>query len=130
MHYLDEFLTIDPPGTTVYQRNLSLIVNFCQLLSISLAVEKVTGLAVLLEFLGIVLDSDRMETWLLKDKQRRIQAMLHRWLHKKSTTKREILSLVGVLHHASKVVRPSRTLVCRMYAMATAVRELDYLLTK
>ena len=78
MHYLDEFLTIDPPGTTVYQRNLSLIVNFCQLLSISLAVEKATGLAMLLEFLGIVLDSDRMETWLLKDKQRRIQAMLHR----------------------------------------------------
>ena len=41
-------------------------------------------------------------------------------------TKREILSLVGILQHAAKVILPGRTFVGRMYEAAAKVQELDY----
>ena len=106
LHYLDDFLTIGPPGTTACQHNLSLLIEVCRVLGIPLAIEKVMGPAMVLDFLGIVLDTERMEARLPKDKLERIQTTLQEWLHKKSATKREILSLVGILQHAAKIVRP------------------------
>ena len=40
--------------------------------------------------------------------------------------KRQILSLVGSLHHATKVVYYGRTFISRMYVTAAKVKELDY----
>ena len=40
--------------------------------------------------------------------------------------KREILSLVSLLQHASKVVRPDPNFVARMYATAAKVSQLDF----
>ena len=45
---------------------------------------------------------------------------------KRRATKRQILSLVGLLQHATKVVRPGRSFVSRMYATAARVKELDF----
>ena len=56
-----------------------------------------------LDFLGIVLDTERMEARLPKDKLERIQLAIQEWLYKRSATKREILSLVGVLQHAQRL---------------------------
>lgn len=78
---------------------------------IPLAIEKVEGLLTVLEFLGILLDTIRMEAQLPEEKFVKIQATIHEWLGKKKATKREILSLVGLLQHAAKVVRPGRTFV-------------------
>ena len=48
------------------------------------------------------------------------------WLNKKNATKREILSLISLLQHATKVVERGCTFVSRMYATATKVREMDF----
>ena len=56
----------------------------------------------------------------------RVKAAVHEWLLKKSATKREILSLVGLLQHATKVVRPGRSFLSRMYSTAARVPELHY----
>ena len=77
-----------------------------------------------LDFLGIVLDTERMEAHLPKDKLDRIQTAIQEWLNRRSATKREIPS--GVLQHAAKVVCPGHTFVSRMYAVAAKVQELDY----
>ena len=79
-----------------------------------------------LPFLGIVLDSESLEARLPEDKLVRIQGFLVTWLDKKKATKCEILSLVGLLQHAAKVVRCGRSFVNRMYATAAKVQELDY----
>ena len=126
LHYLDDFLTMGQPGTAVCQRNLHLLIQICALLGIPLAIEKVDGPATILEFLGILLDTERMEARLPQDKFVRMQATIKEWLHKKKATKREVLSLVGLLQHAAKVVRPGRTFVSRMYSTAAKVQELDY----
>ena len=86
------------------------------LLNIPLATQKVEGPTPCLDFLGIILDTDRTEARLLEDKLTctRIYHRVAHWLDKRSATKREILSLVhvGLLH--------------RMYSVAAKVQEMDY----
>ena len=67
-----------------------------------------------------------MEVRLPDDKLARIKGLLATWLDKKKATKREILSLVGLLQHAAKVVRCGRSFVSRMYATVAKVQELQY----
>ena len=56
-----------------------------------MALEKVEGPTTCLPFLGIIVDSDRMEARLPDDKLARVQGLLGTWLDKKKATKREIL---------------------------------------
>ena len=48
-----------------------------------------------------------------------IWMIFSQWVFKEEkASKRDILSLVGLLQHATKVVRPGRTFVARMYTTA------------
>ena len=51
----------------------------------------------------------------------------HTWTYlRKTATKKQILSLVGLLQHATKVVRPGRTFVARMYSTAAKLKKLTF----
>ena len=126
LHYVDDFLTMGPASSTLCQENLTTFQHVCHELGIPLALEKIEGPATSLTFLGIVLDTYRMEIRLPADKLQRIQKELLRWLGRKKATKKEILSLVGLLQHATKVVKCGRTFVSRMYWTAARVRELTF----
>ena len=126
MHYLDDFLTIGPPKSDECQKNLGIIKDVCHMLGIPLALEKVEGPSTALEFLRISLDTCLMEARLPDEKLEQTKRAVREWLHKKSATKREILSLVGLLQHATKVVRPGRSFLSRMYGTAVRVPELHY----
>lgn len=76
--------------------------------------EKVLGLAMVLDFLGFIIDTTSMEIRLPDMKLSRIKQLIYSWRSKKSCTKRTLLSLIGNLQHASSVVRPGRTFLCRM----------------
>ena len=125
-HYLDDFLTLGPPATNICRANLESITHICQLLGVPLAIEKVEGPSTQLTFLGITLDTVHMEARLPADKIARIKQMTTSWLTKKNATKREILSLIGLLQHATKIVKCGRTFVSRMYATASKVKEIDF----
>ena len=126
IHYLDDFLTIGPPNSTICYHNLNAIIRLCKVLGVPLAVEKVSGPSTTIEFLGIILDTGKMEACLPAEKLARTKQMVTEWLGRKNAKKREILSLVGVLQHAAKVVPSGRTFVSRMYATASKVAELDF----
>ena len=79
-----------------------------QAVGFPLALEKVEGPAMLLMFLGILLDSKYaclQRIWLS------LKAKVAEWLSRKKATKRQLLSLIGHLAHAAKVVTPGRTFV-------------------
>ena len=128
VHYLDDFLTIGPPNSATCGNNLNILEHLCEDLGIPLALEKVEGPSNTICFLGITLDTIRMEIRLPTDKLQRIKDTLSNWLGKKKAKKREVLSLVGLLQHASKVVRCGRTFVGRMYSTAAKVRKLYFFL--
>ena len=126
LHYLDDFLTLGPPSTTTCVDNLMTIKEVCLQLGIPLALDKVEGPSKSLTFLGIILDTERMEARLPEEKLTRIPHQLEVWQGKKKATKRQILCLVGLLQHATKVVRPRRTFVSRMYNAAAKLKELSH----
>ena len=126
IHYLDDFLTIDPPGSSACLHNLDLIKETCKNLGVLLAMEKMEGPTTSLTFLGVVLDMAKSEIRLPEDKFLRIRQEISNWLGKRKATKRQILSLMGLLQHATKVVKPGRSFVSRMYATAARVKELDF----
>ena len=126
IHYLDDFLTVGSPNSNECQKNLETIFAVSKALGVPLAADKVAGPSPALEFLGIVLDTHSMEARLPMEKLRRTQQMVSDWLEKRSAKKRDILSLVGTLQHASKVVKPGRTFVARLYATAAKVAELEF----
>ena len=126
IHYLDDYLTVGPPLSQVCQNNVDIFTSLCKDLGVPLATDKLEGPSTSLSFLGIILDTHRMEIRLPSDKLSRIQDMLKSWLSKKKATKREILSLVGTLQHATKVVRPGRTFVSRMYSTAAKLKKMYF----
>ena len=52
--------------------------------------------------------------------------MVSLWLNKKVTSKRDLLSLIGHLTYASKVVPQGRPFVCRMIDLAATHKLLDH----
>ena len=124
LHYVDNYLTVGQPDSPESANNHTGVREF---LNIPLALEKIEGPATTLEFLGSLLDTVHMEARLPLEKLRRIISEVNLWLDKRSATKRQILSLVGLLQHAAKVVHPGRTFVGRMYSVAAKVKRLDFI---
>lgn len=122
IHYLDDFLTLGPAGSVICRQNLQIFINTCSRLGVPLALEKVEGPSTSLTFLGITLDSSHMEIRLSEEKLLRIRHEVLKLLPRRSAKKREILSLVGLLQHATKVVWCGRTFVGRMYQTAANVK--------
>jgi len=126
IHYLDDFLTMGPPSSPTCQRNLDTLVRICSYLGVPLALEKVEGPATVLPFLGIVLDTVRMEARLPEEKFSKLKEEVSQRLYRTDAKKQEILSLVGSLQHATKVVRCGRAFISRMYGTAAKLKELHY----
>ena len=126
LHYLDDFLLVGPPASSQCSRHLEEVKSTCKRLGIPLAIKKVVGPSTRLTFLGITLDSFQMEACLPPEKLNRIPETVALWLPKRKATKRAVLSLVGTLQHATKIIRPGRTFLRRMYTTASKVCELHY----
>ena len=75
---------------TTFHDNFAAIQQTCQNLGIPLALEKLEGPAHSLIFLGIEMDTVRMEARLPQDKLTRNNKQLSAWLGNKKATKREI----------------------------------------
>lgn len=83
LHYLDDFLLMGPPQSPICQSNLLVVKHVCSLLGIPLALEKVEGPSDSLTFLGIILDTQRMEARLPAEKIQCIKTSLSSWLKKR-----------------------------------------------
>ena len=67
-----------------------------------------------------------MEARLPEEKLSKLRQEVAEWIDRMEAKKHEILSLVGSLQHATKVVHCNRAFVSRMYTTAAKVKELHY----
>ena len=104
MHYLDDFHTLGPPGSSICQHNLDRSIDCFSKLGIPLHPDKFEGPSTCLTVLGIELDSIHLQARLPKDKFDRTSALLEEWFHKRSCKRRDLESLICHLQHACKVV--------------------------
>ena len=118
--YLDDFLVIGAPNSDQCMRQLQTLLAVFDYLNIPVAMEKLEGPTMILTFLGIELDTQAL-TLLPADKLTELKGMIISWTHRKACTKRNLQSLVGKLQHASRVVRPGRSFLRRMFELLKGV---------
>jgi hypothetical protein len=114
-HYIDDFVLLGPPGSAECERGLRCLQQTCANLGVLLAEDKTEGPATLLTVLGIEFDTQAMVLRLPSDKLQRLQSLLAEWHTRGSGRRGELESLVGILQHASKVVRHGRCFLRRLY---------------
>jgi hypothetical protein len=95
-------------------------------LNVPLATDKTVGPTTQLTYLGIEIDSSKMEIRLPAEKLAAILQALPFWQNRRKATKREVLSLIGTLSFATKVVRPGRTFLRRLIDLSTKATKLHH----
>ncbi|CAG2227598.1 unnamed protein product [Mytilus edulis] len=103
LHLLDDFLTVQASDTSG-DRTMALITLIFNRLNIPLSKKKTVGPHTTLEYLGIILDTDKMEARLPQDKVERIIYFIGTFLRRHSIKKRELLQLLGHFNFAARVI--------------------------
>ena len=127
-HILDDFLIIEPPASTMpfdslCQASLSSMILTFRNLNIPISVPKTEGPCTVIQFMGIILDSKKMEARLPGDKVERIKTALQDFQSKRSTTLQELQSLIGTLNFACKVIPPGRPFLQRIIGLTRGVKK-------
>ena len=128
-HYLDDFFIAGPPDTNTCAQHLDTFTALCNTLNIPLAEDKLEGPATQLEYLGILLDSTLLEARLPPSKLQDIKSSLEAWSARQRCSKRELLSLIGTVSFAAKVVPAGRTFLRRMIDLSTSAAHLHDTIT-
>ncbi len=118
--YIDDFLVFGAPGTGECARNLRCMETVCKDLGLPLAAHKREGPTEVVTFLGIELDTQKMVMRLPDDKREALREKVEKWCKRKACKKRQLLSLIGHLAHACKVVPAGRMFLRRMINLAAA----------
>ena len=113
-HYLDNFVVVGRPESVECYHFLETMKEVCGRLGVPLAVEKVEGPSSCLTFLGIEIDTVEGTLRLPKEKLDHLMELVEDWHGRKACTRKELESLIGLLQHACKVVRPGRSFLRRM----------------
>jgi hypothetical protein len=127
-HILDDFLIGEPasPGpqkAVACQASLNAMSLTFRNLNIPIAPGKTEGPNTVLEFMGIILDSTRMEARLPADKIERLNTAFEFFHEKRSCTLKELQSLIGTLNFACKVIPPGRPYLQRMIELTRNVKQ-------
>lgn len=114
LHYLDDFLGGGKKGSGDCQHLMQTFRKCMQQLSVPLADEKTDGPSTVLCFLGLDIDSDKMEIRIPMQKVMEILQRLDFFLSKEKVTLRDMQSLIGVLNFACRAIIPGRPFCRRL----------------
>ena len=123
LHYLDDFFTAEVLEDSC-SNNIDLIKRVFDLLGVPLASDKVIGPLQIITYLGIEIDSINSVIRLPKDKLDDLLLSLNYWKGRKKCIKKELLSLIGRLSFACKVVKCGRFFLKRLIDLSTTVHSL------
>ena len=125
-HYWDDFITVGPPNSDKCQNNIALMVELCRRLGVPLAEDKLIGTCTCLVFLGIEIDTIAGEIRLPREKLICFKGLIQQWTEKRRCTKRELLSLIGQLQHATVVIHPGHSFLRQLIALSKSVNKLTH----
>ena len=128
-HYLDDYFFAGPPSSVECNRALTAFQTLCGELAIPLKPETLVRPTTSMTFLGIQLDSVSQMASLPEDKlQPMLAALRQHIVHYRAqtpVTKRSLLSLIGKLSFASKVIPAGRIFIRRLLDLAHSIQALD-----
>lgn len=125
VHYLDDFFLCANTYEECSDHMTSMQSVFGEL-GVPLAPEKVVGPTTTLTYLGIEINTKTMSMQLPTEKFSELLSNLEGWLNRKKCTKRELLSLIGSLSFACKVVKPGRMFLRRLIHLSCTATSLNH----
>lgn len=123
IHILDDFFIAQPPPSSLCATALCKVLTLFEELNIPLAPKKTFRPTQVLEFMGITLDSVKMEARLPEDKLHQTRVMLAAWSSRRGCHLRELQSLIGTLQFACRVISPGRPFTQRIINLTRGVPE-------
>ena len=127
--YLDDFFTAGPGNSDECERNMAATNALCCTIGVPTKPKKEEGPFSTLTFLGILLDSATMTASITEERRTELQQAICQLGGRRFCTKRELLSLIGKLAFACKVVPPGRLFLRRLIDLSTTVRHLHHHVT-
>ncbi len=124
VHLLDDFLIISPTDT-IPAANLLITQKVFAELGIPLAQDKTSGPSTSIKFLGINLDSQKLQASLPKEKIDRTILVASTLLTKPSCSKRELLSILGHLNFAMRIIPQGRPFISHLLSLASSAHNLE-----
>ena len=125
-HYLDDFLLAGEPDSDNCHRDLNKTLQLFDRLGVPLAPEKLVPPTTCLTYLGITIDSNKMEIRLPEERLSEVMALLKSWETRKKCTKRALLALIGKLSFCARVILSGRTFLRRLIDLSTSVSGLRH----
>ena len=129
IHYLDDFFIATLPNKELCSHRINVIKQVFDSLGVPLAEDKTVGPITALTYLGIELDSVRMEVRLPLEKRENLLIELQSWSERKKCAKKQLLSLIGKLAFAAKVIPSGRTFLRRLIDLSSTATKLSHRIT-
>ena len=114
MNYLDDFLVMGTDYESCQQAQLC-VISFIRFLGFHISWHKVTPPSTTVQYLGIIIDTEKMELSIPIDKLDRLRTLLEKYSNSKLIDRKELESLTGLLSHCSQCVKGGRTFCRRLY---------------
>lgn len=122
-HYLDDFIFIGRANTNACSELLNTFIAICDQLGVPLAQEKQEGPTTSLTYLGLVIDTEKMEVKVPRDKVEKARLLITNLETRKKVTLKELQSVIGSLSFLSRAVRPGRVFLQRLIALTRKVHK-------
>lgn len=127
LHLLDDFLTLDPTEEEGF-RSMAILTMVFGNLGIPILEKKTKGPCTEMEYMGIILDSVKMEARIPPEKIERIFFLIGNLKSKRSCTKRELLSILGHFNFAARIIPAGRSFISYLLT-DWPIQLLNYIIT-
>jgi len=125
-HYLDDFICLGKSSTTCCQSTLNGLVELCRQLGVPLAKDKMEGPSTVLTFLGLTIDTTRMEIRLPTNKVQKAFTLVQSLITRKRIKLRMLQSIIGSLNFICRVIPAGRAFLQRLITLTRGVRKRFY----
>ena len=122
-HYIDDFGKNGRLRSMECHKSLQIMLETCDNTGTPVKLDRTEGPSTNLVFLGIEIGIINMQLRLPSEKLVHLKELLWIWLGKKECRKRDLMSLIGVFSHTSKVVKLSRSFLRRLIDLLKIVRK-------
>ena len=128
-HILDDFLILGPANSVNCQKQLHTLLAFCEQVGVPIRTDKTVGPCTCHTFMGLELDSRKMEVRLPKEKLEKVRFLLSTHQKCRKIKLHTLQSIISLLKFCCIVVRPGRCFLRRLIYLIRYVSRPNHRVT-
>ena len=123
--YIDDYVGVGVPS--VAHASYHFLLDLMERLGLSVSQKKLVSPSTRVTCLGVLIDTDAGTISIPPEKLTQINETVHQWLEKRSCTRRQLQSLLGLLLYIHKCVKPARIFLNRMLELLRAAHGSNFI---